>query len=311
MIFEIDNPLLSITADRIRPDHLTMGLITLKELEQQNDHLGFSEATISECYETDDRFRSKIDVYQDYSFGIITVVDAADDLSIQDKVGFYLKKNLLLLIEIVDADKSVSRLFEDAVSRLNPESATLGRIMYAILQRLIDTDNKALEALEDHIDELECKLLDGRADAHFEREILVAKKRLLALHNYYEQLIDIGEELQENENDCFSEDDLRYFKIFTDKSSRLNNNVLMFRENLSQLRDSYLASLDYNTNRTMKLFTVVTTIFLPLTLIVGWYGMNFTTMPELTWQYGYLAVILLCVAVVIGCFWLFKKKKLL
>ena len=69
--------------------------------------------------------------------------------------------------------------------------------------------------------------------------------------------------------------------------------------------------MDYNLNNTMKIFTVVTTVFLPLSLIVGWYGMNFTNMPELTWKYGYLAVILLSVAVVIFCFWFFKKKKLL
>jgi magnesium transporter len=59
----------------------------------------------------------------------------------------------------------------------------------------------------------------------------------------------------------------------------------------------------------MKFFTVVTTIFLPLTLIVGWYGMNFKYMPELTWKYGYFAVIILMIAVVIACLILFKKKK--
>jgi magnesium transporter len=59
----------------------------------------------------------------------------------------------------------------------------------------------------------------------------------------------------------------------------------------------------------MKLFTVVTTIFLPLTLIVGWYGMNFTTMPELGWSFGYVYVILLSIIVAIICYIFFKKKK--
>ncbi len=69
--------------------------------------------------------------------------------------------------------------------------------------------------------------------------------------------------------------------------------------------------LDYNLNNIMKLFTVITTIFLPLTLIVGWYGMNFTNMPELTWQYGYPAVIVFSVIVVMFCVIAFKKYKLL
>ena len=72
-----------------------------------------------------------------------------------------------------------------------------------------------------------------------------------------------------------------------------------------------MAALDYNANSIMKVFTVVTTIFMPLTLIVGWYGMNFHFMPELTWEYGYIGVIVLSVTVVIASIVFFKKKKLL
>ena len=59
----------------------------------------------------------------------------------------------------------------------------------------------------------------------------------------------------------------------------------------------------------MTLLTVITTIFMPLTLIAGWYGMNFRYMPELEWRYGYLAVIVLSAAVIICCLILFKRKK--
>lgn len=69
--------------------------------------------------------------------------------------------------------------------------------------------------------------------------------------------------------------------------------------------------LDYNLNNIMKLLTVITTVFLPLTLIVGWYGMNFVNMPELTWKYGYLGVILFSVAVILFCIVAFKKHRLL
>lgn len=61
-------------------------------------------------------------------------------------------------------------------------------------------------------------------------------------------------------------------------------------------------------NRTMKVLTVVSAIFLPLTLIVGWYGMNFKNMPELEWEYGYFGVAALCIAVVVVCIVYFKKK---
>ena len=59
----------------------------------------------------------------------------------------------------------------------------------------------------------------------------------------------------------------------------------------------------------MKVLTIVTMIFLPLTLIVGWFGMNFEYMPELSWKYSYPTVMVFCVFVVILCLWIFKKKK--
>ena len=67
--------------------------------------------------------------------------------------------------------------------------------------------------------------------------------------------------------------------------------------------------MDVKQNRIMTLLTVITSIFLPLTLIAGWYGMNFKYMPELNWKLGYPAVILVSIAIVVGCVRWFKKKK--
>ncbi len=98
--------------------------------------------------------------------------------------------------------------------------------------------------------------------------------------------------------------------MFTNKAERLANNTQMLWDNLVHVREAYEASINYSMNKTMQLFTVLTAIFLPLTLIVGWYGMNFTTMPELTWRYGYLGVIVLSLIVVVVSLLWFKKKKL-
>ena len=129
------------------------------------------------------------------------------------------------------------------------------------------------------------------------------------LDNYYQQFIAIGEELEENTCDIFNEDNLHYFRIFESKATRLSNNVRMLQEYSIHVRESYHAQLDNDMNRIMKMFTVVTTEFLPLTLIVGWYGMNFTSMPELTWKFGYLFVIIISLVVATLCFIYFKKKK--
>lgn len=75
------------------------------------------------------------------------------------------------------------------------------------------------------------------------------------------------------------------------------------------MREAYQSRLSIKQNELMKLFTVVTVIFLPLTLIVGWYGMNFKFMPELYSPLGYPAVIFVSAAIVVWLIWYFKKKK--
>ncbi len=76
-----------------------------------------------------------------------------------------------------------------------------------------------------------------------------------------------------------------------------------------QLRDLIQSQLDVRQNRIMTMLTVVTSIFLPLTLIAGWYGMNFRYMPELEWRYSYPTVIAVSLAIVIVCLFWFKRKK--
>ena len=85
----------------------------------------------------------------------------------------------------------------------------------------------------------------------------------------------------------------------------------MLREYSLQISEAYQTQIDIRQNIVMKVLTVVTAIFLPLSLIAGWYGMNFQYMPELHWHYGYLYVFILSIIVVIGCLWIFKKKKFL
>ena len=90
---------------------------------------------------------------------------------------------------------------------------------------------------------------------------------------------------------------------------RLQNHVHLLRENVLQIRELYQSMQDARQNKIMVVITIVTTIFLPLTLITGWYGMNFVYMPELQWRYGYFAVIMISLIIVIAEIIYFKKKK--
>ena len=105
-----------------------------------------------------------------------------------------------------------------------------------------------------------------------------------------------------------SEESLRHFVILDGRLDRLYENVRSLRDYLSQVREAYQAQIDIEQNSLMKTFTVITAIFLPLTLLVGWYGMNLR-MPEFGWDYGYPFVIALSVAIIVLCILLFKKRK--
>jgi|SRR5690554_19851 len=94
-----------------------------------------------------------------------------------------------------------------------------------------------------------------------------------------------------------------------DKFERLVNLVSLYYDLCGDLSDAYLSLSSHQLNKTMQVLTVITAIFIPLTFIVGVYGMNFAFMPELQWQYGYYGVLLWMLAIAVGLLALFKHKK--
>ena len=165
-----------------------------------------------------------------------------------------------------------------------------------------------MEIFENELDQLEKSVLEAE-DTDFLKKINVIRSDLRELRIHYEQLMDFSQELEENENGFFREDDLRYFHMFSNRMSRLYGIATSLRDYAMQLGDLYQSQIDLKQNRIMTILTVVTAIFMPLTLIVGWYGMNFIYMPELRSPLGYPAVIALSIVIVIACLVYFKKKK--
>ena len=185
---------------------------------------------------------------------------------------------------------------------------SLERFLYDFLEQIVDNDLQIMEQYETELDRIEDEIISSKGQADMARvnEIRSDMRELLV---HYEQIIDMTQELIENENGFFSEQNLRYIHLFMNLISRRHDSAVSLREHTMQVRDLYNVQLDVRQNRTMTILTVVTTIFMPLTLIVGWYGMNFRYMPELGWRYGYPVVIAVSIAVVIFCLILFKKKK--
>lgn len=131
----------------------------------------------------------------------------------------------------------------------------------------------------------------------------------MRLKRYYEQLNFIFDEMTVNDNQLFSEDGVRRLMTLRNRTDRYLSAVKNLQEMVSQLREAYQSQLAIEQNDLMKIFTVVTVIFLPLSLLAGWYGMNFSHIPELKWKYGYPLVILVSIVTVAALIWKFKKKK--
>ncbi len=185
---------------------------------------------------------------------------------------------------------------------------SLERFLHDFLEKIVDRDLALMERYEDELDQIEDTILSsqGQGDLARVNEIRSDLRRLLV---HYEQIIDMTQELEENENGFFREENLRYIHLFMNYMTRRHSSAASLRDYAVQVRDLYDAQLGVRQNRIMTLLTVVTTIFMPLTLIAGWYGMNFRYMPELEWRLGYPAVIVLSVAIVVSCLILFKRKK--
>lgn len=185
---------------------------------------------------------------------------------------------------------------------------SLERFLYDFLEQIIGPDLVRLEELEQELERMEGEILSGDAETVMPR-LNDIRGDLLDLNLHYGQLMDLGQELEENENGFFAEENLRYFRLFTARTERMRAMVSNLRDYTVQLRDLIQTRIDVKQNRIMTLLTVITTIFTPLTLLTGWYGMNFKYMPELEYRWSYPAVILVSLAIAIGCLVYFKKKK--
>lgn len=308
MFYQFDDEIIGINVNDIDDKMITAGFINFQELERLYKSFGFSMQSVEKCRERSGFFTSDIDVFDDYSFVKITIADAKN-MDCEDCMALFIKKNLLLAVNIFDKDDSNRGYFMRLLSHCSCESLTLEKLVCAFLEGLIAGDGKELERAEYKIGTLEETVLNDKADSDFNIKLLKMKNELLTLRGFYEQLIDVGEAFRENENELFDENSLRSFKILTDKAVRLKENVDLLRDGVIHLWDSYQAYLDMRLNQTMKIFTLVTTIFFPLTVIVGWYGMNFKYMPELNAKWGYPFVIALSICVVTVFILWFRKKR--
>jgi len=253
----------------------------------------------------DDIHNTKIEVNFDSLTGTFLIPDRSDPSATDHRFAFALDEKGIVFID--DSDIAAGIINEIRSTR-RWKLPCLERFIYDFLEQIIHKDLRMMEKYEDELELIEKEILEG-VDKEPLMQLNEIRSDIRKLRVHYEQLIDLSQELEENENNFFREDNLRYFHMFSNRMARLHDIAASLRDYTIQLADLYQSQIDLKQNRIMTLLTVVTAIFMPLTLIAGWYGMNFRYMPELAWPLGYPIVIAVCIIIVIICLIFFKKKK--
>ncbi len=241
----------------------------------------------------------------DSLIGSIAIPEMSYSSEITGCFAFALDEKGVVFIDDVGLAEAI--IFEVSRNK-KTQMPSLERFLYDFLEQVISQDLEMLEQMEQALDKMEDEILADDTAESLSR-LNTVRGKLLDLHLHYGRLIDLGQELQENENGFFAEENIRYFRLFTQRVERLRDTVSNLRDYTVQLRELIQTRIDEKQNRIMTLLTVITTIFTPLTLITGWYGMNFKYMPSLESKISYPIVIVVCIAIVVGCILWFKKKK--
>lgn len=245
----------------------------------------------------------KADVMGSFITGTFSV-PSKEQTAEKTSFGFYMTDRVLTFID--DQSFTASTL-EHMAQFYKSENGSVLHFLFAFMEYLIKDDVFFLQHFEETLTRLEEQILENKEDG-FNHLLLKIRRKLARLGAYYEQLQDMAEDLQQGAFAFKDEKNSRLFGLFADRSGRLYSNVQMLKEYSMQLREMHQTQVDIRQNQIMKILTIVTTIFMPLTLIVGWYGMNFVNMPELASPYGYAIICILSLLIVIVEIWLFKVK---
>ena len=211
-------------------------------------------------------------------------------------------------VVLVDDDGFSKRLVSRIKRRKSTRYKTKEIFLFNFIAEFMNRDLEYLVQFEKKLMELEEAVHRDHTE-NFQSSIATIRRELLILRGYYDEIMDVGKALEENENHYFAKKHLKYFGTISDRAERLMNKTPHLLENAGQVNDAYQAKVDAKQNSNMQFLTIVSTVFFPLTLITGWYGMNFENMPELKWSYGYPIVIIVSVVIVVLEFLYFKRKK--
>lgn len=275
-------------------------------IEDLGKRFGLSPLVLEDAVNTEQR--PKIDEYEDYIFGVFKMIYINGEEDIMgEHMAIVLKKQSVLVFQEVEDDvfTGVRQRIVNKAGRIRTRGADY--LFFALLDAVIDHYFLVLEHLGNKIDQLEEEVYEN-PKPEVAKRIQLLKKDVLKVRRWVFPVKELVIRLIETNNALISQDTKPFLRDLHDHTLEINESLQIYREMSMSLMEMYMSNMSNKMNEVMKVLTIMASIFIPLTFIVGVYGMNFQHMPELTWTYGYYYIWGLMVVLFIGMLIYFKRK---
>lgn len=297
--------------------HQPTGLVWVDLVEPVDDESGFLRTLGLHHLVVDDlieeELHPKLDVYPDYLFLVAHGVDPDSNAATFETLELDVVVGAHCLIthaaKRLPAVESVATELER-----NPAlGASTDRLLYEVLDAVVDRFIDLFEAVDDHIDGVEDQLFAERPDVAVRNTIYRLRRTVVRLQRIARPQASTVGKLATHAGDVDGGGDHadkmeRLYRDIADKFDRIANLADSYRGQLDGALDQYQTAVANAQNEIMKVLTMVSVVLLPITVVAGIYGMNFTYMPELDERWGYPAVWVAIVAIVVGVLTVFRRR---
>jgi magnesium transporter len=253
--------------------------------------------------------RPKMEEFDNYLFLVGKILSFDEGASTVQEKHFCL---VLMEHAILSFHEAGANIFAAVENRLQKSNGKIRKkntdyLAYTLFDAIVDNYFLILEKIGAQIEELEEEILTDPSRESFEW-LHFLKRELTVLRKSIWPMRDVISSLTRSDSELILDDTLKYFRDIYDHTMQIIETLEAFRDVTASLLDMYLSAISNRMNEVMKVLTVIATIFIPLTFVVGIYGMNFSNMPELHWKWGYFVILFVMAILAGGMAFYFKKK---
>lgn len=253
--------------------------------------------------------RPKAEEYENYLFFTLKMLYRIEGMQIEyEQISFVLGDNFLISFQEKEGD-----LFDGFRDRMRLDLGKVRKkqgdyLLYRLVDIIVDNYYNVLDRIGDLIEEMEDNVYEKPSNTIFNK-IQLLKKELIFLRKALYPLREALSKIVKGESEYIAEENIRYYADIYDHVAHLIDSLDTYKDLTSSLLDIHINAMNTKLNEVMKVLTIISTIFMPLTFIVGVYGMNFRHMPELNWPLGYYGVWGIMILIFFLMLMFFKRKK--